>query len=93
MEQLRGACALPELLGHCMQACTEASYLEFRKEQLSLCKEGKSLAEPKDASTHTSIQSADWTALLQSSAPATTTGPKLKEAMTANESVSVLLLT
>ncbi|CAL5223918.1 g6516 [Coccomyxa viridis] len=56
-----------------IKACTEASYLEFRKEQLSLRAEAKALTEPKDASTHTSIESADWAASLRSSAPASTT--------------------
>jgi len=37
----------------CMQACTESSYHNFRKEQLSLRLEGRAFNEPKDASTHT----------------------------------------
>ena len=74
---------------YCMQACTEASYLEFRKGQLSLRAEAKALTEPKDASTHTSIESADWAASLRSSAPATnTTVPQPKETTTPNETVS-----
>ena len=36
-----------------MQACTESSYHNFRKEQLSLRLEGRAFIEPKDASTHT----------------------------------------
>jgi len=36
-----------------MQACTESSYHNFRKEQLSLCLEGRAFIEPKDAFTHT----------------------------------------
>ncbi len=78
-----------QLLVQCLQACTEASYLEFRKEQLSLRAEAKALPEPKDTSTHTSIESADWAASLRSSAPATTTNvPQPKEATTPSVPVS-----
>lgn len=84
------ACAQQIFLIGCLQACTEASYLEFRKEQLSLRAEAKALTEPKDASTHTSIESADWAASLRSSAPATTTDvPQPKEAVPAGGTVSI----
>ena len=36
-----------------MQACTESSYHEFRKEQLSLRTGSAAFVEAKDASTHT----------------------------------------
>lgn len=96
MKNFERLVALRQLLDHCLQACTEASYLEFRKKQLSQGSEARSLGESEDASTHphASIRRADWTASLQSSAPATTPNlPNLTEVMTANGSVSVPTLT
>ena len=88
-EQLKEPFAVRELLVVGLQASTEASYHEFRKEQLSLRTDTK-ISQPKSASTHiqTSTQEADWTAPLQSSAPAN--GPNQKEARTADETVSSL---
>ena len=73
-----------------MQACTESSYHNFRKEQLSMRLEGRALVEPKDASTHTeeSHPVAD-SAHVDSSAPVNSADTSQPETEIVSSSVSL----